>query len=210
MSTFFWTHQRDLSAHLRSMSITDVNLGRRPQPVQQPWYNPNAPLPDTDPCANAWRFVFVESFYRRNESSAASSLLRWNVEASNLSAVVCALSYSIQPLNVTINVNEVNNPAQIITAEPATRATKLLDGLSISGFNSLLGSEFAIVTNQIPPLSYYTSQMRILSLQNSNSSMDAFLDPETLRDTASSALEGVGVQSANIYLRSPQQQILDL
>src|SRR5271156_4113528 len=99
-------------------------------------------------------------FYRRNESSAASSLLGWNVEASNLSAVVCALSYSIQPLNVPVNVNEVNNPAQIITAEPATRATKLLDCRLAISTASLVASL------QLLPIRYHpcrTTRLRCAS-----------------------------------------------
>lgn len=172
----------------------------------QPWYN--SPLPDTDPCAIAWRFVFAEVLYQRNESSAANSSLGWNVEARNLSAVMCAVSYSIQPVNVTIDVTGVKNLARIFVTEPTTRTAKLLDGLSISDFNSLLVTDFIEIANQLPISYCYTSDMCILSLQNGNSSVDAFRDPKTLGDTANRAFEGIGVQVANIYLRSPQQHTL--
>jgi hypothetical protein len=185
------------------ISVLDV----LPNSVEvQPWYNFNAPIPATEPCANAWRFVYVQFSYQRNESAAANSSLGWNVEIGNLSVAMCAPSYSIQPLNVTIDVSGTNIAAQIRTTKPATRTTKQLDGFSISDFNSLLGNQFSFVPNHVPSSEYYTPQMHILSLQNGNSSMDAFLDPETLRDTVSHALEGIGAQGASYYLRSLEEK----
>jgi hypothetical protein len=169
----------------------------------QPWYNFNAPLPDSDPCANAWRLVFAQLSYGRNESAPLNSSLGWNVEAGNLSVVMCTLSYSIQSLNITFGVSNANDAVQVRTTNPATRKAKLLDGFSIKDFNQLLGGQFVFNVMQVPVSSYYSGQMRILSLQNGNSSLDAFLNPETFRDTVSSALVGIGAQSASIFLRSP-------
>jgi hypothetical protein len=131
-----------------------------------------------------------KSSTKETKARPQTSSLGWNVDIGNPSVAMCAPSYSIQPLNVTIDVSGTNSAAQIRTTKPATRTTKQLDGFSTSDFNSLLETQFYFVSNHVPSSPYYSSQLLILSLQNGNTPMDPFLDPETLRDAVSNALEG--------------------
>jgi hypothetical protein len=124
----------------------------------------NAPLPDTDPCANAWRLAFAQFSYERNESAPLNSSLGWNVEVSNVSVVMCTPSYSIQPLNITLDVGNANDTVQVQTTNPATRKAELLDGFSIQNFSQVLSDQFLGVGTDVPYSSYYSAHMRILSL----------------------------------------------
>lgn len=165
-------------------------------------YEASSSLEDDDPCAHLWLFIAANLTYELEEHPE-NSTMPWNVTVGDPAAVVCASSYSFQPVNVTITVDGTNTATDILVTPPSIMNRNKLEYLSFGDFDTLLDYVFLALNAPIPHSEWQSPQAQLLGLQNGNSPLDAFLDAETLRNTVSRTLQGVGAQAAHFYMTSP-------
>ena len=157
------------------------------------WGQPPAEVPDR--CNSFWIWTFANFHYARVEGVPSNTTKGWNINYSNLTSLTCFPSYSIQPVNVTIDITNFTEASHITLSEPLDRTSTLLENLSRMNFSQ----DMAIEVQENAP--GYNDSLALFLLANSSLVETDLIDPPTLKDTAETALTGFAAQAATRIMR---------
>lgn len=173
--------------------------------------NPTVPQPNaTSP--EDFRFLLTmsevtwNSLWSNETAADAPATTNWTIARST--GVLCKPSYSVDKYKVTlVPSNQTLQKADIIP-NTSTNLTgfdlkNLLDGivntLTVSIFGQG-GDDYSIIP--VPPM------FELLAGLNNNSRQEPLIDPNLLQNLSTQALQGIGTQFAERYLKQGQNQPL--
>ena len=158
------------------------------------------PLADLDPCANLYQLTVVDITYTKIPGYPSNSSDAWNVTLGDRVGLVCALGYTIDKVNVTIDTANPTPVAGVITSGPLHRVADVLPSFSYynlsQGFANQFDSSSLPTLKDAPGIIGFEKLVTILA----GGSATALLNETTLRDTATKAFKGAAVQYAHSQL----------
>ena len=176
--------------------------------------NPDVPQPNAT-SSEDYRFLLtiaeVNFFLNDTDNSSDPEFGATNWTISQSTAVLCKPSYGVDlytvtlaPLNQTLlKAEKVPNTSIDLTG---FNMTDLLDGIVSSSTVSKLGAGGDYVIAPIP--SMFMLLERLLPESNNISGLEALNRTGLLRDLSTQALQGIGTQFAEQYLKQGQRQPL--
>ncbi|EXJ79696.1 hypothetical protein A1O3_07978 [Capronia epimyces CBS 606.96] len=164
-------------------------------------YNPMKPLDDLDPCANLYYLTIIDITFAKVAGHPSNSSEAWNVTLADSVGMVCALGYTVDRVNITINTADPTSSGGVNTTGPLQRIADVLPGFSY--YNLTQDFQNQVTVNGLPAL---TDAPKIYDFAHlfailNGGSATALLNGTTLRQTAEKAFKGVAVQFAHSYLR---------
>ena len=178
--------------------------------------NPDVPQPNaTSPEDYRFLLTMIEvSFFLNNtlNNTEPDTSETTNWTASQSTAVLCKPSYSVDLYTVTLApLNQTLLKAEKVSNTSMSMAgfnmKDLFDGIVMSLNSSAFGDGGA--DYEIAPVpSMFMVLEALLTEPNNNSGLEALIHPGLLRDLSTQALQGIGTQFAEQYLKQGQRQPL--
>ena len=149
-----------------------------------------------DRCNSFWSWTIANFHYARVDGVPSNTTKGWNIDYTNLTSLTCFPSYSIQPVNVTIEITNFTEASHITLSEPLNRTSVLLENFSVMNFSQDMVTEF-----QQTALGYNGDRLALFLVANSSLVETDLLDPQTLKHAAETAWTGFAAQAASQIMR---------
>jgi hypothetical protein len=148
-------------------------------------------------CWSFWFWIIAQVHYDRRNDAPANSSSGWNVTYTNLTALTCFPSYSIKPLNVTMDVTNHSQMTGIKYSEPLTESSSMLFNYSSANFSDTMFVLDDYESNNLA----YNDTLAILLVRNTSLTEADLLDPYVFRDSVVDAFKGYASQAVHQSLR---------
>ena len=183
-------------------------------------------LPDgwnvSDPvCGNLWQISVADIRYSQTTGAYGNSVPDssltvgdWQVDVANISTIVCHPKYSVEPTRIAVNVERANSSGGVNVSPSRDKSIGTLEGFSFSNLSRQFSLEMSSGKVPIPSdFSLFSpgrldSLLPTMMLENAQSSLDAFLDPFSLRDSANRVFQAVASLIALEYLTFPDHRLV--
>ena len=152
-------------------------------------------------CGGFWFWTLAEISYRRVTGVSANTTSGWDIEYSNMVGLTCYPSYSIRPLNVTMDINNDTQIAKIHYSEPWSQGSSLFN-YSATNFSQDLTNEDINTGSQYA----YNDSLAILLIPNASLTESDLLDAQVLKEVAVPALKGYAAQMVHQILRQDEHR----
>ena len=155
-----------------------------------------------DKCYAFWSWTVAQISYHNVNDTDANSTSAWDVRVTDLATTTCYPSYSIQPVDVSIDITNFTQLAgvQVSTSYNAS-AYNQLPGFSALNFSSILSLENVAVG----AVYGFNDTLSLLLLPSPEITETDLLNSSTLTRAAEEALKGLGAQVAHGILREVQR-----
>jgi hypothetical protein len=156
---------------------------------------------EKNPCTHIYKVSIAQLHVERISGHPSNTSAAWNVTLPSFTGLLCKYGYTVDTVNVTINIADPMSPGGVNTTGPLSRVLDVIPGYSYTNLTSQFENEVNV--NSLPK-STNTSNIygfaQLFAILNGESG-EALLDTDTLKSTAEKAFQGVAAQIAHKFLR---------